>query len=77
MGTVADGVMLQGVRAAFLGHRRKRAEVFEVQEEKQQDLWLMDVNGTLFIVPDSKGLITFVLGCSSGCLRPPCLTLGG
>lgn len=65
MGTVADGVMLQCVWAAFWCHRRKRAEVLEVQEDKQQDLWGMDVNGTLFIVPGLKGLITFMLGCSS------------
>ena len=34
-------------------------------EEKQQELWVMDVNGTLFIVPDWEGLITFVLCRSS------------
>lgn len=49
----------------ILWQRRKRAEVLEVQEEKQQELGEMDVNGILFIVPGSKILITFVLGCSS------------
>lgn len=49
----------------YLWQRRKRAEVLEVQEEKQQELWVMDVNGTLFIGPDWEGLITFVLRCSS------------
>ena len=30
-------------------------------EEKQQELWVVDVNGTLFIVQDWEGLI--MLGC--------------
>lgn len=46
-------------------------------EEKQQELSVMDVNGTLFIVPDWEGLITFVLLHSVANYSLPAFTQGG